>query len=87
MPYHRALAVFAVRVHLLHEPDAQRPLRAELAAEEQMVHRIAPAGAGQVAEMRANRRRNSALRFELTESAVSAAMTMSPASIISIPIV
>src|SRR5215475_4524618 len=49
---HRALAVLAVRMDLLHEPDPQRLLRVELVAEEQVVHRVAPARAAQIAEVR-----------------------------------
>src|SRR5262249_56071580 len=41
--FHRPLAVLAVRMDLLHEPDPQRLLRVELVAEEQAVHRVAPA--------------------------------------------
>src|SRR4030095_11024173 len=64
---HRALAVLPVRMDLLHEANAQRLLRVELVAEEQMVHRVAPARTGQVAEVRTAERRDPALRLELTE--------------------
>ena len=65
--FHRALAVLAVRMNLLHESHAQRLLRVELIAKEQVVHRVAPARTAEVAKVRTAKRRDPALRLELTE--------------------
>ena len=59
----------------------------ELVAQHQVVHRVAPAGAGEEAEVGAAQRRDAALGLHLAEARLSAATTMSPASTISMPTV
>src|SRR5690606_35544781 len=64
----RSLAMPAEGMHLLHEAAAIRLLSAEFVAQQEVVHRIAPAGAGEVTIVRAAQRGDTALRFELREA-------------------
>ena len=67
---HGAIDLLAGRHDLLDEADLTGALRVEFIAQEQVIHRITPAGAPQEAEMRAAQRRNAALGFHLAGVAV-----------------
>src|SRR5208283_5336754 len=66
----RAFDLLARRDYFLDEPDLQRAFGAELVAQHQMIHRVAPAGAREKTKMRAAQWRDSAPRLHLAEAGV-----------------
>src|SRR5438034_5697259 len=68
--FHRTTHLLAGSDDFLNKPDFVRTGRIELVAQEQMIHRISPAGPGQIAKVGASKRRDSALRLHLAEPGV-----------------